>query len=196
MNIALFDFDGTITEKDTYTPFIHFSVPKWRRIVCTILLLPVIVLYKCKLIGGSTTRSIVSFFAFCGRNKKAVYTQGKDYAQTLDQLVMTQANKRLQWHRAQGDIIVIVSASLDTYLTPWCDKHQFQLICATLNTKGQRLTGTYKNGDCSGAEKARRVSAEFNLDSFDTVYAYGDTDEDKQLLALADVGFLNWQQIQ
>ncbi|WP_394494531.1 HAD-IB family hydrolase [Shewanella sp. ENK2] len=196
MNIALFDFDGTITENDTYTPFIHLSAPKWRRIVCSVLLFPVILMYKSKLLGGSRTRSIVSFFAFCGRNKKEIYQQGAAYAHTLDKHVMSQAYERLQWHKAQGDTIVIVSASLDAYLGPWCEKHQYHLICATLNTKGKRLTGMYKGGDCSGSEKARRVKSKFNLDLFDTVYAYGDTIEDKQMLALADFGFLNWQQIQ
>ncbi len=26
MNLALFDFDGTITSNDTWTPFMHFAV--------------------------------------------------------------------------------------------------------------------------------------------------------------------------
>ena len=30
MNLALFDFDGTITSKDTFTPFIYLSVPRNR----------------------------------------------------------------------------------------------------------------------------------------------------------------------
>lgn len=30
MNLALFDFDGTITSEDTYTKFIFYSTPKVR----------------------------------------------------------------------------------------------------------------------------------------------------------------------
>ena len=195
MNIALFDFDGTITEIDTYTPFIHFSVPKWRIAICYPVLLPVILLYKCKLLGGSKTRTIISRFGFWGRKKSEVFAQGKEYAVTLDSLIKPEAKKRLDWHIAQGDLIVVVSASLNAYLMPWCEQHQFALICAQLEERDGRLTGRYIDGDCSGAEKASRVKQGYNLNKFDTVYAYGDTEEDSQLLALADEAFLCWNKM-
>ena len=44
MNLALFDFDGTITECDTFTPFIKKAIPRSRMIVGRLLLMPSILL--------------------------------------------------------------------------------------------------------------------------------------------------------
>jgi phosphatidylglycerophosphatase C len=42
MNLALFDFDGTITKGDTWTPFIRFAVRPARMLVGRVLLSPVV----------------------------------------------------------------------------------------------------------------------------------------------------------
>ncbi|PMG41314.1 HAD-IB family hydrolase [Shewanella sp. 10N.286.52.B9] len=195
MNLALFDFDGTITSKDTYTPFIYSSVPKWRLIVCYPILIPVIAAYKWQLIGGSRTRSIISKFAFWQQDEQHIKAIGEDYATSFDLQIKPQALARLQWHQMQGDTIVVLSASLNVYLAPWCRQHGFKLICAELESKKGKLTGRYINGDCSGAAKSNRVLAQFDLQDFDKVYAYGDTEEDKPMLELADVSYYRWQKL-
>jgi phosphatidylglycerophosphatase C len=45
MNLALFDFDGTITRGDTWTPFLRYSATR-PRIAAAVLLSPLIVAYK------------------------------------------------------------------------------------------------------------------------------------------------------
>lgn len=45
-NIAFFDFDGTITQSDTFTPFIHMAVDPKRLKWGKLMLLPYIVGYK------------------------------------------------------------------------------------------------------------------------------------------------------
>ena len=40
MNLALFDFDGTITRDDTWTPFVRCSATRTRIAVATVLLSP------------------------------------------------------------------------------------------------------------------------------------------------------------
>ncbi|MDO6677542.1 hypothetical protein [Shewanella sp. 4_MG-2023] len=53
----------------------------------------------------------------------------------------------------------------------------------------------YSYGDCSGATKSNRVLAQFDLQDFVKVYAYGDTEEDKPMLELADVSYYQWQKL-
>ncbi|WP_285162907.1 HAD-IB family hydrolase [Shewanella goraebulensis] len=195
MNIALFDFDGTITEIDTYTPFIYLSVPRWRIIVCYPFLLPFIILYKFKLIGASKIRTVITRLGFWNRQPDEVFAQGKEYALTLNSVMRAEAKKRLEWHKKQGDLIVIVSASLDAYLIPWCEQHGYQLICANLEIQKGRLTGRYLGGDCSAEVKAQRVEQKHSLNDFDKVYAYGDTEEDSQLIALADEAYFCWEKV-
>lgn len=45
-----------------------------------------------------------------------------------------------------------------------------------------------------GEEKARRVRARFDLVSYPLVYAYGDTKEDLELLALAHRRVYRWRE--
>lgn len=43
MDLALFDFDGTITTKGTYPGFVSFAVPPVRKVVGGIMLSPLLI---------------------------------------------------------------------------------------------------------------------------------------------------------
>ena len=58
MNLALFDFDGTITTRETFRSFIEFAVPPRRRALGTALLLPVL-LPLCVLSLGLPIEQVV-----------------------------------------------------------------------------------------------------------------------------------------
>ena len=57
------------------------------------------------------------------------------------------------------------------------------------------MTGRYRSGDCSGPKKAERIRSVFDLTRFDTVYAYGDSVEDREMLALASRRYYRWQEV-
>ena len=84
----------------------------------------------------------------------------------------------------RGDTVVIVSGSLDAYLRPWCASLGLDLICNRLESVDGRLTGRYLGGD-RGPHKAADIRARHELASFDRVHAYGDSSEDRAMLALA-----------
>ena len=50
--IAFFDFDGTITTKDTLLEFIRFSKGRFRFYLGFLLYSPYLIAYKIKLIAG------------------------------------------------------------------------------------------------------------------------------------------------
>ena len=121
---------------------------------------------------------------------------GRDYSREhLPRMVRAEALERLEWHRERGDRIVVVSASLDAYLSPWCSHHGFDLICTRLASRDGTLTGRYSGGDCSGAEKARRILGRYRIQDFGKIYAYGDTDEDREMLGLAHERYFRWQKV-
>ena len=67
LNLALFDFDGTITTKDTFTPFVYFAT-HWARIALgSVLLAPMILGYKLGLVSGTKMRAAVVRLGFRGR---------------------------------------------------------------------------------------------------------------------------------
>jgi len=92
-------------------------------------------------------------------------------------------SKRIAWHRAQGHTVVVVSASLDLYLQPWCQARGLDSICNRLAHRDGILTGRYEDGDC-GPHKARLIRARYDLASFERIHAYGDSREDRPMLAL------------
>lgn len=194
MNLALFDFDGTITTKEMFTDFIHFSISK-RRAFCTrILLFPWILLYKLGWYPAYKLRALVAFFAFRGKDYQQINTLGANYSQSvIPRYVRDHAIAKIRWHQDNGDEVVVVSASLDMYLRHWCYEHKLTLICSELEVKRDKLSGHFVAGDCSSAAKAQKILAQFTLSDFDKVYAYGDTEEDLAMLALADEQYMNWQ---
>ena len=80
MNIALFDFDGTVTFKDTFTPFIYFATSRTRIALGTVLLGPMILGYKLGLIAAPRMRAAIARVAFQGRRESEVKELGARYS--------------------------------------------------------------------------------------------------------------------
>ena len=196
MNLALFDFDGTLTVNDNYTAFIRFTRSRTRFILTMILLLPVIIGYKAGLISSTRTRVIVSRVAFGGYSQQTLEEFGRRYAEEIiPQHVRKKGFVFAERHRGAGDRIVVVSASLGSYLRHWCAAQGFECLCTELEAENGVMTGRYAGGDCTGEEKAARVRANIKLDDYDTVFAYGDTSEDKELLELAHRRFFRGTEV-
>ncbi|SBS34987.1 haloacid dehalogenase-like hydrolase [Marinomonas spartinae] len=194
MNIALFDFDGTITNADMYTKFLHFSGTRRRALLAKIVLPPFFILYKVGVIPAPRMRTIASFVAFSGRKVDEVAAAGEEYAaDVVPNHLREVALNKLKWHKNNGDQIVIVSASLDVYLKPWCAQNGFALVCSELEVDSGRFSGRYVNGDCSCANKPKLIGSKFELEQYEQIYAYGDTKEDLAMLSVADEAYLNWE---
>ena len=196
MNLALFDFDGTITSSNTWTPFLRFAVRPSRLMVGRVLLLPVIVGHRIGVLPAGRARQFANCVAFKGERTSVLRQRGIEYAAgVLPQTVRPWALDRIEWHKAQGDDVVVVSASLNVYLRPWCEAKDLLYICTTLEERADRLTGRCVDGDCSGAEKARRIRERFDLSRYPVVYAYGDTPDDRAMLELAHRKYYRGQEV-
>ena len=196
MNLALFDFDGTITRNDTWTEFLRFSATPQRIVVASVLLSPLIVGYKLRWISARKARPIVARFAFHGKRAAAVRDLGQKYAsEVLPGVIRRRALARIEWHKRQGDAVVVVSASLDVYLTYWCRSIGVDAICTELEEDSGRFTGRYVGGECCGAEKVRRIRERYDLSRYSIIYAYGDTDEDREMLELAHEKYYRWEKV-
>ncbi len=186
MNLALFDFDGTITDRDMFLPFMAHAVPPLRLALGKTLLAPLGLGYKAGLWSGRWPRSAAVRWAFSGVAETALRTAGEDFARTvLPTVLRPAAMQRIGWHKARGDRVVVVSGNFELLLAPWCRQHALELIGSRLAVRGGRLSGHYLGAQCVGEEKARRVRASLDLDAFTRIHAYGDTAEDHALLALA-----------
>lgn len=194
--LALFDFDGTITRKDSFLPFVLFSATRWQALLGAIILAPYIIGYKTRLVSSSTMRARLARFVFRGVSASRARELGRDFAsQVLPDTVRSEASERLNWHKKNGDRIIVVSAALDLYLIPFCNKHGVELICTEMEVSDGRITGKYRDGDCTGSEKVARLLRFIDLSLFDEVFAYGDTVEDVELLRLASHRYFRWKEV-
>lgn len=196
MNLALFDFDGTITLKDTFVPFVRFAMRPRRMPIATARFLPVGIGYKLGWVSAAQARPVLVRLALGGEQSARVADLGVSYALTvLPGVVRRQAMDRIKWHRDQGDVVVVVSGSLYTYLSHWCRPLGVDLICTQLEESNGALTGRYVGGDCIGAEKVKRIRERYDLDAYPVIYAYGDTEDDREMLALANKKYYRWTEI-
>lgn len=194
MDLALFDFDGTITVRDTMPDFMHAAVRRHRLVSGWILLLPVYVGYRAGIVSGSIIRAAICMLGFRGVPAEEVDAHGRRFArEVLPSVLREEAMARIAWHRARGDRVVVVSGGLDVYLEHWAREHGVELLCSSLERRGGRLTGRYRGRQCVRAEKARLVRARYPLADFGRVFAYGDTPEDRELLALAHERWYRWR---
>ena len=194
-NLALFDFDHTITVNDNFASFVHYAVPRYRVVTGSTVLSPLIAAYKLGLFPAAKMRAAIAIAGFAGFTLERLQQLGSKYARDcLPKYVRKKALERMQWHKAQGDKVVVVSASLEVYLFDWCKVMGVDLIATQMQVFRGRITGRYLHGDCSGEEKARRIRERYDLQSYTGIYAYGDSAEDKAMLALAHRRFYRWEE--
>ena len=190
MTLALFDFDGTITTDDSLIKFIRFVAGDVKFIWGMTLLSPMLTAYKLKLIPNYKAKQMMLSYFFKGMSEERFRSIAQEYSlKHIDTILRAQAMQKIAWHKEQGDKVVIVSASIECWLKPWCDKNALDLISTKLEIKEGIVTGKLLTKNCYGMQKAHRVKEKYNLSDYDCIYAYGDSSGDKELLNLADKSF-------
>lgn len=189
-NIALFDFDGTITTDDSLLKFIRFVVGDRRFLLGLVVLSPMLVLYKLKLIPNYKAKQYMLSWFFKGMRKVDFLKVANEYSLVhIDKIVRPKAIEKINWHKNQGHKVVVVSASIECWLRPWCEKNNLELIATKLEIKDDIVTGKLLSKNCYGVEKVNRIKELYDLKNFDYIYAYGDSSGDKQMLELAHEKF-------
>lgn len=190
MILALFDFDGTITTDDSLIKFIRFVVGDIKTIWGMIFLSPMLIIYKLKLIPNYKAKQWLFSYFFKGMDKEEFEKKSEEYSlKHIDTILRPKAMKKIIWHKNQGHTVVIVSASIECWLKPWCDRNNLDLIATKIEIKEDGVTGKFLTKNCYGVEKANRVNKNYQINKYEYIYAYGDSKGDKELLALADEAF-------
>lgn len=196
MNLALFDFDGTLTERELFGEFLALSVPPVRLALGRLLLAPLVLGYRAGLLSGSLVRACAVRIGFSGADQARIEAVGRRFSeQVVPDALRPMAMARMRWHLDQGDTVVVVSGAFNVYLTHWCRAQGVDLLCSSLEAHDGILTGRYLGAQCVGMEKARRVGERYRLKDYAAVYAYGDTPEDRDMLALANRRWYRWVEL-
>jgi phosphatidylglycerophosphatase C len=188
MQLALFDFDGTISTRDTTWDFIFRTCGKRRALSGIIRLVPVSMAYSMKRIQHHDAKQAVIRYYFRDWDKEAFIKAARSYARhVVPSIIRPEALNRIKWHQDQGHTVAVVTGSLDILLSDWCSGLGLDLIATGLDLESAQIGLSTRN--CFKEEKARRIREKYALESFDCIHAYGDSSGDREMLALADMQY-------
>jgi len=185
--IAVFDFDKTLSSRDNVLPFLVKVAGRAAVARALITALPDLARGRRDAVKAHLTRTLLQ-----GRSAASVRAEADAFAtDCVDHHLRDDVVARAEWHREQGHDRVIVSASYETYLEPVAAALAFDAALATrvvVDAEG-RLTGALAGPNVRRAEKVRRLDAwigDTTGGSPTEIWAYGDSDGDRELLARAD----------
>lgn len=190
--IAAFDFDGTLTIRESSLVFMIFCCGLTQTCFALIKSIRTFLMTLIGLASRQDSKEAMLSCLFKGKLKKQVMEKGIVFSSgNLNKILRPDMMERLRWHQKEGHICVLVSANLDVYLEPWGCFEGFQaVLCSKLSVdKNGILTGKLEGLNCWGPEKKRRFFAwaeNLPRDSY-TLYVYGNSRGDHELLASADI---------
>lgn len=189
--VAAFDFDGTLTARDTLPSFLTYMFGPVKTALLLSLELPSLLGFICGLYSRQKTKERILKRFFYQLSIHDLKIKGKEFAEgPLNKLIRKEGLEKIQWHLDQGHRCVLVSANLDVFLEPWSQMQGFHhSICSSIEVLSDRVTGKIQGDNCWGPEKVRRLLDLLGPKENYTLYAYGDSLGDRELLELADYSF-------
>lgn len=186
--IAAFDFDGTLTRRDSLMPFLYYILGPLQFLKCLLFSIPSLISYLFGFLNRKELKEVYLTQALKGVPVNQARAWGSTFAlQKLDALLRKEALNKIAWHQAQGHEVILISANLDLYLEPWGKaKKLVAVLCSRTAVSAGVMTGKLEGENCRGEEKVKQLSLWAGDRSDYTLWAYGDSEGDKELLAFAD----------
>lgn len=185
--LAAFDFDGTLTTRDSFTAFLRWRAGPAGYALGLLRLLPALVGYAFDRDRGRLKAQAVRIF-LRGVAREALDRQARAFAaEAAPGLLRPDALAKWERLRAAGVRLVIVTASPEETVRPFAEHlGADDLLGTRLGFDGEgRVTGAFAGENCRGEEKVSRLRLHFGED-VRLVAAYGDTGGDREMLAIAD----------
>jgi len=184
--LAIFDFDGTLTSKDTFLELIKYHNGFFRYWLGIIQLSPIILLHLMNVIPNWRAKECVLSFFFKGISLEEFESLCEAFAKkSIPSIIKLEAQLKLDWHKMQGHDIAIVSASAENWLKAWCESNNVTLVATRLEIENGCLTGRLMGKNCYGPEKLVRLKERYNLECYSEIYVYGDSRGDREILSIA-----------
>jgi phosphatidylglycerophosphatase C len=185
--LVAFDFDGTLTWKDSFMAFLAWRAGPWRFAAGLVKLAPAAIAYLAHRDRGRLKAAAAREF-LCGLSRATLEADAQRFATERARMLFRPDAVRA-WRRWQADgaRLVIVTASPETIVAPFARGLGADLLIGTRLAfdAEDRVSGVFEGANCRGAEKVERLKAAFG-DPLMLEAAYGDTDGDKEMLAQAE----------
>lgn len=190
--LELFDFDGTLTNKDTFVDLIKFQFGASKLLLGFGMYLPHLLLMKLKLYSNSKTKEKIFKHFFKGMDLHRFNKICQSYCdKRFAEIMRPSALTYIENSEAQK---AIVSASIHNWVKCFAERLNIETVLATEIEidKDGKLTGNFSSNNCHGDEKVVRINTlEIDRPSYQ-ITAFGDSSGDKAMLNYADKGHYNY----
>jgi HAD superfamily phosphoserine phosphatase-like hydrolase len=189
-SIALFDFDGTISNFDSTHSFYRYLYKSqlgylvFHYFFC----LFDIIFYRLgftSYLRLKNKRLDIHTSKF--NDSEFLYLTNDYYNKFFKRLLNPKAIDRIAWHKSQGHDVWVISASYDFLLHNWSIDYGINLITnktVVINSKRFML-----GKDVNYSAKVEYLMCEVDLKEYSDIYAYGDSEGDNALLSIAKYKF-------
>ena len=184
-NLYLFDFDGTLTCKDTLFDFLKFSFPKVY-FINYLIFIPLFIVSRLKIIDAGFVKEMFISKFLKGKSYVEINQLAQNYfEQNHQELIYSKADEYIKSLSNYNDKF-IVSASVDFWIQPYADYYEMGLICTKAKYDEQGFfTGKFASPNCNYQEKKNRIEKEIDLSLYDKIIAFGDTKGDEAMFSIA-----------
>lgn len=194
--VHLFDFDGTLTTRDTLLAFIAHACGRGALVAGLLMYAPLLVLMKAGLYPNYRAKQKLFAHYFRGMTLTRFDALCRQFPADSRGLLRPRGIEALDEALRRGDRVLVVSASIDNWVAPffapWLEadaagRQPLQVLGTQVEVRDGRLTGRFLTRNCYGPEKVNRIREVLTAprSQYDIV-AYGDSRGDKEMLAYAD----------
>jgi len=185
--VVAFDFDGTLTVRDSFTAFLRWRAGKRRYNQGMVRLAPAGLAYLGHRNRGKIKAAAVREF-LAGAPREELEADARAFAEVMaPRLLRPDAVATWRRWRQRRAKLVIVTASPELVVAPFARGLGADLLIGTelAFDAADRVTGAFAGPNCRGEEKVRRLREAFGPD-IRLKAAYGDTSGDREMLKIAD----------
>jgi len=184
--VAAFDFDGTLVGGDSLPRYLSLLLGRDRFAGVLGRSVPAM-LSSYRSGGRDAAKASLLARAVAGVPVMHAAEVGERFACQLAGEIRPEMVERLTWHDEEDHRTVVVSASLALYLEPFGRLAGFDDVIATRLEVGPEglLTGRLLGENVRAGQKALLLGRLLGSEPV-TVWAYGDSKGDKEMLAMAD----------
>ncbi|THV59021.1 MULTISPECIES: HAD family hydrolase [Chryseobacterium] len=183
-----FDFDGTLTYKDTMFMYLKFyDSTKYR--IQFLRHVPLFILLKLKLAETEKVKKSFIGSILRGQTQEKIEQKSKQFfEQHYPKIVRENALDFIKNIDRNNTQSLLVTASLDIWVKPFAEELKMELVSTRAEFKNGVFTGNFVGKNCNGNEKLVRIKEEINDSRYDKIIAFGDTSGDRPMLKWANEG--------
>jgi phosphatidylglycerophosphatase C len=179
MNIVFFDFDGTLTIRDTLRPYANYLARKNKAYHKLFIFYSFYLLYRLGLISDKGFKEIFLKLFIAGKDIQLVEKDIRSFKRDiLQNLINNTVLEKLITHVVGRDEVYIVSANFDFFLKTCLEEWKLAGIISTETAKeGSHVTGRIIGDTCKGENKMKKIVAILGEEVLEKAIAYGDAED-------------------